>query len=235
MSGPAEANAAIASDAAVSQETTLLDQRGSKALFGPTLLIPIDDSLLYVRALFVASSSNPVPQLQYVVVDYGGTVAIAPTLLGRTGALAKVIGSAVASVGSNEPTNIPTAIADDIKAADAADAQALQALKDDNFALFGKDLAEVRAELAAAKAGLAQLARQRQLEQGFWHDPFEHHHHDDHGRLVDHLDDEHHHCGRVAGLRAATTWGRPDLGRNGFLTLQPPAQVCTPTDSEVPS
>jgi uncharacterized membrane protein (UPF0182 family) len=123
------------------------------------LLIPIDDSLLYVRALFVASSSNPVPQLQYVVVDYGGTVAIAPTLLGRTGALAKVIGSAVASVGSNEPTNIPTAIADDIKAADAADAQALQALKDDNFALFGKDLAEVRAELAAAKAGLAQLAK----------------------------------------------------------------------------
>ncbi|MGA2209828.1 MAG: UPF0182 family protein [Acidimicrobiales bacterium] len=159
VSGPAEANAAIASDAAVSQETTLLDQRGSKALFGPTLLIPIDDSLLYVRALFVASSSNPVPQLQYVVVDYGGTVAIAPTLLGRTGALAKVIGSAVASVGSNEPTNIPTAIADDIKAADAADAQALQALKDDNFALFGKDLAEVRAELAAAKAGLAQLAK----------------------------------------------------------------------------
>jgi len=161
VAGPAIANATMAAFSLVSEKATLLDQHGSRAIFGPTLMIPIDDSLLYVRALFVSSATNALPQFTDVVVVYGTKVAIANTLTGPGGALEAVFGPAVSSIGSNSSTNIPQQVVSEIDAADALEAQASAELKAGNFAAFGQDLTLVAKDLSEAKAQLAKLAAEK--------------------------------------------------------------------------
>ncbi len=161
VAGPAIVNSSIAAQALVSEKTTLLDQQGSRAIFGPTLMIPIDDSLLYVRALFVSSSSNAIPQFQYVVAVWGNQIAIARTLLGSGGALAQVIGPAVAAVGVSAPIDISASISAEVQEAASLQAQALSALKRGDFAVFGKDVAGVGSLLGDVKTQLAKLAAEK--------------------------------------------------------------------------
>jgi uncharacterized protein len=155
--GPATANAQIDTDPPVSKAVGLLGAVNSRVSFGPTLIIPIDDSLLYVRALFVVSSSNAVPNLDYVVAYYGGKIGFAPTLLGPAGALEQVIGSAVASVGSTAPTNVPQNIAREIAQAEQLDTAAYKALKAGNLALFGTDEASLKTLLATIDTQLTKF------------------------------------------------------------------------------
>ena len=52
-------------------QLTLLDQRGSTVTFGDMQVLPIGNSLVYVRPWFVAAAnSTPVPELRYVTVTY---------------------------------------------------------------------------------------------------------------------------------------------------------------------
>ena len=45
-------------------------------------MIPIQQSLLYVRPLYVESTQNPLPEIKQVIVVYGTQVAMEPTLAG---------------------------------------------------------------------------------------------------------------------------------------------------------
>jgi hypothetical protein len=161
VAGPAIANAQIDANPTVSQEETLLGQVHSGVVFGPTLLIPIDDSLVYARALFVVSSNNAIPQLGFVVVYYGTSVGVSspgdPTLLGKKGALTAVIGPSIVSVGSTGPTNLPATITAEIKTADSLQAAALKAVKDLDFATFGKDENQLKRLLSEINVQLAKL------------------------------------------------------------------------------
>jgi hypothetical protein len=121
------------------------------------LLIPIDDSLLYVRALFVSSSTSALPQLQYVVVLYGSKVAIGGTLLGKGGALEQVFGSQVSTIGSKGPTNIPQAIQELIQQAYVLQGDATAAARAGRWADFGSDLAQLKSDLQQANTELAKL------------------------------------------------------------------------------
>ncbi len=78
--GPGIVASNMSSDADVAALQTLLGQKGSDLLFGSLLVVPIEQSLLYVRPVYVEATSNPVPQLERVVVDYNGTVVVQPTL-----------------------------------------------------------------------------------------------------------------------------------------------------------
>ena len=60
---------------------TLLSQRGSTVLFGELLLVPIEDSILYVRPLYVqAEGDSTVPELVQVIVAVGEDVVMADSL-----------------------------------------------------------------------------------------------------------------------------------------------------------
>jgi uncharacterized protein len=61
---------------------TQLGQRGSEVLYGNLLLLPVQDSLLWVRPFYVQaeSSSGQVPQLRYVIAVLGDEVVVEPTL-----------------------------------------------------------------------------------------------------------------------------------------------------------
>ena len=85
-------------------QLTLLDQRGSSVTFGDMQVLPIGNSLVYVRPWFVAAAnSTPVPELRYVTVTYerktyqGSSLedALAQTFPGTKLQLGTVIGGTV--------------------------------------------------------------------------------------------------------------------------------------------
>ena len=80
MDGPALVNSKIQSDPGIAQRITLLDQQGSRVEFGDMLLVPVDQSILYVRPLYVIAESTQVPELQQVIVVLDESVVMCPQL-----------------------------------------------------------------------------------------------------------------------------------------------------------
>jgi hypothetical protein len=78
--GPAMIDSNIAENTSVSQEITLLNQNGSNVLLGNVVMVPVDQSVVYIRPLYVESSTNPFPQLKEIIADYGTQVSMATTL-----------------------------------------------------------------------------------------------------------------------------------------------------------
>jgi len=85
VDGPALVNSLIQAAPEVSAQVSLLNQNGSSVLFGNLLVIPIDQSLLWVRPLYVsAEGSTRAPQVKRVIVAFSGPsgqiTVIRPTL-----------------------------------------------------------------------------------------------------------------------------------------------------------
>lgn len=81
VDGPAIVNARINQEPEVSQLITLLSRAGSEVLLGNLMIIPVEQSLIYVRPLYVqATGANAVPELKKVIVAFGGRIAIRDTL-----------------------------------------------------------------------------------------------------------------------------------------------------------
>jgi len=81
--GPSIVFSRINQDQQFSQERTLLGQGGSAVLFGDLLVIPIENSFLYVQPVYVKAadqSTSSVPELKRVVVVNGDVVAVGDTL-----------------------------------------------------------------------------------------------------------------------------------------------------------
>jgi uncharacterized membrane protein (UPF0182 family) len=85
--GPAQVDGLINQDPNFSPQISLLNQSGSKVIQGNLLVIPVNQSLLYVRPYFVEAANTPVPQLKKVAVVYAGRVAVANTLKDALNAL----------------------------------------------------------------------------------------------------------------------------------------------------
>ncbi|HEX2047549.1 MAG TPA: UPF0182 family protein [Acidimicrobiales bacterium] len=80
VDGPALVNARINQQPEVSQQITLLNTSGSKVRLGNLLLVPIEQSLLYIRPLYVEAEGTPLPQLKKVIVVFGERVVIRDSL-----------------------------------------------------------------------------------------------------------------------------------------------------------
>ena len=98
VEGPSQIVQLINSDKVISPQLSLLRQGGSTASLGNMLVIPIEQSLLYIAPLYVESSAsaNKLPKLQKVVVAFGTSVAMEDTL---DKALASLFGGA----GNRDP------------------------------------------------------------------------------------------------------------------------------------
>jgi uncharacterized protein len=71
--GPVQIDNRIKSTPAVSQQLTLLNQQGSTVIQGSLQLIPVGNSILYIRPFYVqAAGESSFPQFRFVVVAYGG-------------------------------------------------------------------------------------------------------------------------------------------------------------------
>ncbi|PYM08298.1 MAG: UPF0182 family protein [Candidatus Rokuibacteriota bacterium] len=79
--GPRQIDARIDQDPVISQQLSLWNQRGSTVIRGALLAIPIDQSLIYVQPLYLAASERgALPELRRVIVAYGNSIAMEPTL-----------------------------------------------------------------------------------------------------------------------------------------------------------
>lgn len=79
--GPRQMEAQIDQDEKISQQITLWSQAGSNVIRGNLLVIPIEDSLLYVEPLYlVAVESSQLPMLRQVIVSYNNKIVMEPTL-----------------------------------------------------------------------------------------------------------------------------------------------------------
>ena len=156
--GPTQIVNRINQDTDISGQITLWDQRGSQVIRGNLLVIPIEESLIYVQPLYLRAEGGRIPELKRVVVAYLNRVVMEETL---EAGLARLFG------GATEPPRVaaaPGAVArpGEGRAADlarqAAESyqQAVQAQRAGDWARYGEQLSrlgEVLRQLQAALGG----------------------------------------------------------------------------------
>jgi uncharacterized membrane protein (UPF0182 family) len=152
--GPALAESEIQQNSAVSQDVTLLDQHGSSVLLGNILMVPVGNAIIYVRPLYVESTSNPQPELTDVITVLGADVKIEPTVGASLSALLKAslpTSTPGSSSSSSSTVNSTTESAVNGLIMQAqADYQAAQA------ALTSGSLAQYQSDIAAMEQVLQQ-------------------------------------------------------------------------------
>lgn len=87
--GPAQIETRINQDAAISQLLTLWSREGSRVNRGNQLVIPIGQSIIYVKPLYLESETSKIPELKRVIVAHGNRLVMGETL---DEALAKLFG-----------------------------------------------------------------------------------------------------------------------------------------------
>ncbi|MHB9054398.1 MAG: UPF0182 family membrane protein [Thermoleophilia bacterium] len=168
--GPAQIQARFNQDPSISGQITLLNQQGSAVGFGNLLVIPINDSIIYVEPLYLKAANGQIPELKKVLVSYGGQVAMEADL---STALQKIFGAQIPGLAQNvaqpgtattpaapAPATTTPAPPQTIKQlADAAASHynnAVNAQKNGDWATYGSELKQLQdtlTQLQAAAAG----------------------------------------------------------------------------------
>jgi len=78
--GPEQIEARINQDPVISERISLWNRKGSRALQGNLLVIPIEQSLIYVEPLYLEAEQNSLPTLIRVIAAYENRIAMAETL-----------------------------------------------------------------------------------------------------------------------------------------------------------
>jgi uncharacterized membrane protein (UPF0182 family) len=78
--GPRQIVARISQDQVISPQITLWNQQGSEVIQGTLLVIPIEESLIYVRPLYLRSQGGKIPELKRVIVAYQNQIVMEETL-----------------------------------------------------------------------------------------------------------------------------------------------------------
>ncbi|PYV19494.1 MAG: UPF0182 family protein [Acidobacteria bacterium] len=160
--GPQQLESRIDQDPAISQALTLWGQGGSSVIRGTLLVIPVNNSVLYIEPLYLAASAGGgLPQLKRVIVSYTDQVVMEPTF---DDALARIFGGAVSTAaaaptppggitpGAKSSAAPPADIQSLIKEAGQHYDRAQQLLRQGDWAGYGeemKKLGEVLNKLAA--------------------------------------------------------------------------------------
>ncbi len=79
MYGPSQVESRIDQDAEISERFTLWAQAGSDVIRGNLLVIPVDDSVLYVEPVFLEGFEEAIPELRRVIVVYEDEISMQPT------------------------------------------------------------------------------------------------------------------------------------------------------------
>jgi uncharacterized protein len=78
--GPTQVFSNFNSNEDIKKDISLLNQNGSKVVFGNLLTLPVGGGLMYVMPVYVQGSGNPYPLLRRVIVSFGDKVAYETTL-----------------------------------------------------------------------------------------------------------------------------------------------------------
>ena len=159
--GPRQVAARISQDQVIAPQITLWNQQGSEVIQGTLLVIPIEESLLYIRPLYLRAAGGRIPELKRVIVAYQNQIVMEETLdeaLGRLFPRGGSIGTPPAppveapGARTTAPQPAPGAeVAALTRQAREIYDRAMKAQREGNWALYGEEikrLGEVLAELS---------------------------------------------------------------------------------------
>ncbi len=78
--GPMQIEARIDQDPEISELLTLWSQKGSNVIRGNLMVLPVDNSILYVEPLYIRAEKSQMPELKRVIVSNADKLAMGPTL-----------------------------------------------------------------------------------------------------------------------------------------------------------
>jgi uncharacterized protein len=78
--GPRQVVARINQDQVIAPQITLWNQQGSEVIQGTLLVIPIEESLIYIRPLYLRAAGGRIPELKRVIVAYQNRIVMEETL-----------------------------------------------------------------------------------------------------------------------------------------------------------
>jgi uncharacterized protein len=172
IEGPAQINNLINQNEEISQQITLLSDRGSEIIFGSLVNLPINDSILYVQPLFIeaagsatetgttAGGGGGIPELQTVILVYGEQVVQGASF---DEALAELFeldqpeappeeGEPTEEEPTEEDPEAPAGLRAIVEDAGRVYAEAQQALSDGDFEAYGRLIEELGTLLEEAEA-----------------------------------------------------------------------------------
>ena len=141
--GPFQIEALINQNTEISQQLTLWNQMGSRVIRGNLLVIPIENSILYVSPLYLRAVQGQLPELKRVIAAYGDRVVMKETLPEALAALFEG-GAAPAVPSASAGTPLAGPAAD--RAREALDHYnlAIERLKSGDWTGFGTELNMMR-------------------------------------------------------------------------------------------
>jgi len=145
--GPRQVVARISQDQTISPQITLWNQQGSQVNWGTLMVIPIEESLIYVRPLYLRAQGGKIPELTRVVAAYGDQIVMEQTL---EAALARLFGGGPArrTAADGEVVQTPGA-----QPAPAAGAPPAPSAPETTAALAAEARAHYDRAIAAQRAG----------------------------------------------------------------------------------
>jgi uncharacterized membrane protein (UPF0182 family) len=153
--GPRQIAARISQDQVIAPQITLWSQQGSEVIQGTLLVIPIEESLIYIRPLYLRATGGTIPELKRVIVAYQNQIVMEETL---DAALERIFpgGGRPAPRGPAKPVeqeSIEGAAREGAPVSPGTTAltgqarvhyqRALQAQRDGNWALYGEEIARL--------------------------------------------------------------------------------------------
>jgi uncharacterized membrane protein (UPF0182 family) len=150
--GPKQIANRINQETEISQQLSLWDQKGSSVIRGELLVIPINESLIYVQPLYLRAEGGTIPELKRVVVAHENRVVMAETLEAGLAALfgggAAAPPRATLAATDSAAARVPNAAVNNTQAALLQEAQqhydrAMTAQRAGDWATYGREIAEV--------------------------------------------------------------------------------------------
>ncbi|MBA2258612.1 MAG: UPF0182 family protein, partial [Acidobacteria bacterium] len=151
--GPRQVAARISQDQAISPQITLWNQQGSEVIQGTLLVIPIEESLIYIRPLYLKAAGGQIPELKRVIVAYQNNIVMEENL---TAALDRIFPGGGTRPQPQPPTGAPTGqpgqpgverpqsstpeVGTLAEQARAHYQRAMQAQREGNWALYGEEI-----------------------------------------------------------------------------------------------
>ncbi|MGL4287371.1 MAG: UPF0182 family protein, partial [Phreatobacter sp.] len=127
----------------ISQQLSLWNQMGSRVIRGNLLVIPIENSILYVSPLYLRAEQGHLPELKRVIAAYGENVVMKETLAEALAALFPEPAVAPAAAGDTTGS-VPGAAAGQAREALEHYHHAMERLKSGDWAGFGTELDAMR-------------------------------------------------------------------------------------------
>lgn len=141
ISGPNMIETKIDQDTNISSQLTLWFQMGSDVLRGNTVVIPIEESLLYVEPIYLKSDTDSnFPEMKMVVASYGEKIVMEPTL---DGTIEKLFGTGGQKPRDPDIEYGDAGINDLINKANLVFHEATSASQTGNWAEYGRKINEL--------------------------------------------------------------------------------------------